>query len=135
MPAIFLVATVVMTIVALSFLLKPLAGAERRALSVVLAIALPAFATGVYLSLGSPGVASAYPNATTAVVADNRPMAGSISSLVEGLAARLEENPEDSKGWLLLAKSYEQLNRPDDARYAYARAAALGETLKDAEKP
>ena len=125
MSAISWIATAVMTIVALSFLLKPLAGNEHRALSVDLAIALPVFAAGVYIWLGSPGIHSAYPHAAAindVAETGNQPAAESISSLVDGLAARLEENPEDSKGWLLLAKSYEHLNRLDDARYAYAMA-------------
>ena len=52
----------------------------------------------------------------------------SLSSLIGGLEARLEENPNDGRGWLLLAKSYEHLGRYDDAREAFAHAAALGAT-------
>ncbi len=52
----------------------------------------------------------------------------SVSSLIGGLEARLEENPNDGRGWLLLAKSYEHLGRYDDAREAFAHAAALGAT-------
>ena len=57
--------------------------------------------------------------------------AAPVSSLVDGLVARLQENPEDAGGWLLLAKSYRFLERPADAGPAYRRAAALGRT--DAE--
>lgn len=133
MPAIFLIAAILMTMLALSFVLKPLGGTGRRVTFVALAIALPIFAGGTYLALGSPAVASASPLASTVEAGGNAaapgtpPAAGSIPSLVDGLAARLEKNPEDGKGWLLLAKSYEHLNRLDDARDAYARAAALGE--------
>jgi cytochrome c-type biogenesis protein CcmH len=52
----------------------------------------------------------------------------SVASMVSGLEARLEREPGDGKGWLLLAKSYKHLDRPDDAREAYNRAAALGES-------
>ena len=52
--------------------------------------------------------------------------AGSVSTLITGLQARLAENPDDAKGWLLLAKSYEYLGDPAEARDAYARAVALG---------
>ncbi len=52
----------------------------------------------------------------------------SVSSLIGGLEQRLAENPYDGRGWLLLAKSYEHLARYDDARTAFARAAALGVT-------
>jgi predicted Zn-dependent protease len=49
-----------------------------------------------------------------------------VESLVDGLSARLHENPDDAGGWLLLAKSYRFLERRSDARLAYERAAALG---------
>ena len=52
----------------------------------------------------------------------------SVASLVDGLANRLHENPDDAGGWLLLAKSYQHLDRADDARLAYRRAKALGKT-------
>lgn len=50
----------------------------------------------------------------------------SVASMVAGLEQRLAKEPDDGKGWLLLAKSYQFLNRPDDARKAYAKADALG---------
>lgn len=51
----------------------------------------------------------------------------SVSSLVAGLEARLEQEPDDAKGWLLLAKSYWHLGRAEDARDAYGKASALGQ--------
>ena len=42
--------------------------------------------------------------------------------MVEGLAARLEENPDDIQGWIMLARSYRVLNRPEKARDALRRA-------------
>lgn len=59
-----------------------------------------------------------------------RPVPGgkveSVASLVIGLEERLEQNPDDGKGWLLLAKSYHHLGRLDEARDAYRRADTLG---------
>ena len=52
---------------------------------------------------------------------------GSVASLVDGLAERLKQNPDDSKSWLLLARSYRHLNRIPEARDAYNNAAAFGE--------
>ena len=51
---------------------------------------------------------------------------GSVESMVGGLEQRLQQQPADGKGWLLLAKSYRHLGRMDDARNAYAKAEALG---------
>ena len=50
----------------------------------------------------------------------------SVGNLLKGLEQRLEREPEDAGGWLLLAKSYRHLDRIDDARVAYAKAVALG---------
>jgi len=58
----------------------------------------------------------------------------SVASLVDGLSKRLHENPEDAGGWLLLAKSYQHLDRPDDARLSYRRAKALGKNDDDLER-
>ncbi|MBB4286303.1 c-type cytochrome biogenesis protein CcmI [Roseospira goensis] len=46
-----------------------------------------------------------------------------IEGMVEGLAARLEENPEDVDGWMRLAQSYGVLGRWDEAIGAAERAA------------
>ena len=45
-----------------------------------------------------------------------------IRGMVEGLAARLEENPDDAEGWLRLARSYDVLGEPEKARAALRRA-------------
>lgn len=49
----------------------------------------------------------------------------SVESMVVGLEARLQDQPDDGKGWLLLAKSYRHMGRMDDAREAYKKAEAL----------
>ena len=49
-----------------------------------------------------------------------------VESMLSGLEQRLQEQPDDGKGWLLLAKSYRHLGRMDDARDAYKKAEALG---------
>jgi cytochrome c-type biogenesis protein CcmH len=48
-----------------------------------------------------------------------------IEQRVAGLAARLKENPNDAKGWAMLARSYQSFNRYKEASDAYARAAEL----------
>lgn len=52
--------------------------------------------------------------------------AGSVSSLVSGLESRLAKNPDDAKGWLLLARSHDHLGNSNAAWSAYARAKELG---------
>ena len=45
--------------------------------------------------------------------------------MVERLAQRLEENPDDFEGWLRLGRAYQVLARHDEAAEAYARAVSL----------
>ena len=52
--------------------------------------------------------------------------AAPVGSLVTGLEHRLAENPDDGKGWLLLAKSYDHLGDRDRAASAYEKAVELG---------
>ena len=54
--------------------------------------------------------------------------AASVSTLVGGLEARLEASPEDAKGWMLLARSYDHLGEHDKAWNAYTHARDLGTT-------
>lgn len=47
-----------------------------------------------------------------------------IETMVAGLAARLEENPDDIDGWSRLGRSYMVLERPREAAKAYAKVVA-----------
>lgn len=48
-----------------------------------------------------------------------------IEGMVEGLAARLQDDPADLEGWVMLARSYAVLARYEDAVHAYTRASEL----------
>ena len=81
---------------------------------------------------------SAYGDQSSALWPDeannaNKNSAAPVSALVQGLADRLHKAPDDPGGWMLLAKSYRHLDRPADARKAYLKAAALGESDPDLE--
>ncbi len=49
-----------------------------------------------------------------------------IRSMVEGLAARLEQNPQDRAGWLRLANAWKVLGDNPRAAAAYRQADTLG---------
>ena len=54
--------------------------------------------------------------------------AAMIEGMVEGLAARLAEEPSDAAGWQRLARAYDVLGRPEDAtRAMISRADAMPE--------
>lgn len=48
-----------------------------------------------------------------------------IRGMVEGLAARLESQPDDLDGWQRLARAWQALDEPEKALAAHARAASL----------
>jgi len=51
-----------------------------------------------------------------------------VDELLVGLKQRLENNPDDVDGWVLLSKSYFHLNRWKEADEAFEKAKALGYT-------
>lgn len=48
-----------------------------------------------------------------------------IRGMVAGLAARLEEQPDDAEGWRMLGRSYEVLGETENSAEAFGRAADL----------
>ena len=52
--------------------------------------------------------------------------ADSIDEMVARLAERLQQQPDDLKGWVMLARSYTIMKRYSDAEAAYANALRLG---------
>ena len=106
---------------------RPIGRAVTWSLAVALGIAVPLAAIGLYLQLGNPGVPSMpfaerpVPEAPAVDVA-----AREMEALTAGLAARLAEDPGNRDGWLLLARSYAQIDQFDAAAEAYRRAIALG---------
>jgi len=51
-----------------------------------------------------------------------------VEELLVGLRQRLEKQPNDVDGWILLSKSYCHLNRWKEAREVFEKAKALGYT-------
>lgn len=54
-----------------------------------------------------------------------------IRSMVDGLAARLEDDPDNIEGWLRLAQSRQILGEPDAAKEAYRRALEIAPERPD----
>jgi cytochrome c-type biogenesis protein CcmH len=87
-----------------------------RGAAMLVGVVVPACALAIYLFIGNPGVVDprAGPHAASAA---------QIEAVVERLAARLRENPEDADGWKMLGRSYVVLGRFAQAVDAYAKAA------------
>jgi cytochrome c-type biogenesis protein CcmH len=91
--------------------------ARSRPTAVFLLLALPLLAVAGYALLGNP--AALDPAKTTA---QPQMTAADIDAMVEKLAARMQDNPDDMNGWLMLARSYKMLGRYEEAVAAYAKA-------------
>ena len=89
-----------------------------------LGIGLPVAVAGLYLLLGSP--ATLDPNGP-----QNRPTAQDIDRMVEGLERKLQKEPDNLQGWVMLGRSYKMLGRRQEAEQAFERAMPLIE--KDAQ--
>ena len=74
-------------------------------------------------SAAAPGPSAEDVAAATEMSAEDRSQM--IGTMVERLAERLKENPNDLPGWLRLGRSYSVLGRHSDARDAYSEAAKL----------
>ena len=90
--------------------------------ALILVAAIPAMALALYATYGSPGalVASA-PAAAHAGMTQEQ-----VVAMVDKLAARMKEHPEDPAGWKLLGRADAALGRYPEAVAAYREAAARG---------
>ena len=84
------------------------------------AVAVPLLAAVLYLQLGTPGLRD-QPLAARQPPADQPDIAGMVARLEE----RLQREPDDLRGWLMLGRSRTVMGRPDAAVLAYRRALAL----------
>ncbi len=104
----------------------------------VLAAFLPIFAAGLYLALGSTRAISMDPMAQMSqapidgAAPGNEPAGpgtnipdAKIVEMVDTLAKKMEQNPSDPKGWMLLARSQAALGRLPEALKAYEKAVSL----------
>ena len=93
----------------------------RRGSALLLAVLLPVAAFALYLQVGDPKAAAQLaqeqPGAHGDGVGDTQ-----VQPMVDGLARRLEEQPQNLPGWVMLARSYETLELFDAAAQAYRRA-------------
>ncbi len=103
-------------------------GSTHPLTAVLLAVAVPAAALGLYLTLGTPQALSPSIEGTQILAGENTGNAQqlpSVESMLASLQSRLETNPEDAKGWRLLGRTYAHLERLEEASKAYAQALVL----------
>lgn len=97
--------------------------APARKTAIALIVFLPMLAL---LGYGLLGNLRAIDPANT--VAQKPMSAPDVEKMVARLAARLEANPDDEQGWVMLGRSYKMLGRYEEAVKAYTRGEKLIDT-------
>jgi cytochrome c-type biogenesis protein CcmH len=93
---------------------------RKRMVALVALVLIPLLSGSLYLSLGSPSlpgqplVARATPQGSSSIV-----------QLVAKVEAHLESNPQDGRGWEVIAPVYLQMGRYDEAVRAWRNALAF----------
>jgi len=84
----------------------------------VVTILLPITAIFIYLALGTPG-----PDKQPSIhsTSENSEAVLSVEEMVAGLASRLQKEPDDQQGWIMLARSYMVLGKYNEAVSAFER--------------
>lgn len=92
--------------------------------SVGVAIALPVLAVALYFWVGTPAGLNPQ-NQVADATQDHQTTPAQIEAMMTQLEQRLQAEPNNVEGWVMLARSYAALRRFVDSSAAYARAAAL----------
>jgi cytochrome c-type biogenesis protein CcmH len=96
---------------------------STRTLTLSFLTLMAAGSVALFMVLGTPGLLS-MPLAERLATSGQKD--NDLAVLVERLVMRMEANPYDSRGWLLLGLSYGRLQRFTDSAEAYRRAIASG---------
>jgi cytochrome c-type biogenesis protein CcmH len=95
--------------------------ARRRAVALIALAGVPIVAVGLYLLIGSPELSGAPLSSRLAAALENQ----DIALLLRRVEAHLAEQPDDGRGWEILAPVYLRTGRTEDAVKARANALRL----------
>lgn len=98
----------------------PTLRAPKRTM-IAVGVTVPLVAIALYGLLGNV-------DALTGSGAEPKVTQADVERMVAGLAAKLEQEPTNYKGWVMLARSYKVMGRTADAEKAFDRAAPLVDT-------
>lgn len=96
------------------------ANTTGRTAAFAVLLALPIAAGALYALLGEPRALDAQLTQPAARADEQQ-----VAALIDKLAARLKEHPDDVEGWVTLARSYKTVGRFTEAAAAYARGGRL----------
>ncbi len=101
--------------------LSGVAGRRVRLAAVATLIFVPAAALGLYARIGNPG----WPDLPLSARMNEPPARTDVAAAVAKIEAHLAQNPDDGRGYEVIAPVYMRLRRYDDAVKAYANAIRL----------
>ena len=90
--------------------IKPAAPRGRWAATVI-GVTLPAMACGLYFLLGTPDAVDLKNNAAAHIGGSSPEQVASVEAMAEKLRDRLQSQPDDVDGWLMLARTYQVMGR------------------------
>lgn len=97
----------------------------QRLLAGALTLLVPLVAAGLYYHAGSPAALAVTGGGPPPGAARHEITAADVSTLIQGLAERLQAEPANADGWYMLARSYTAIGRYQDAVQAYQRLLVL----------
>lgn len=100
-------------------------GLSRVVPALVLAALFPIAAVLIYTQVGAPGALDPAARSAAAPPAAQQFTKEQVDEMLAQLAARLEAEPDNLEGWVLLGRSYSALGRFPEATSALRRAVAL----------
>jgi cytochrome c-type biogenesis protein CcmH len=102
----------------------PMRDGSPRATLLLLLVAVPVLALGLYGLIGNPAALS-----PQSAAAQGEPSPQEVEAMVAKLAERMEKQPPgnvaDTEGWVMLGRSYAVMQRYPEASRAFARALQL----------
>lgn len=101
--------------------------AANRNTAYAIGFGLPLAAVILYFQIGNPDGLTATPRVESAppAAATGQRSQEQIEASVAALAKRLQSNPNDVQGWIMLGRSYTSMERFGEAAGAYAKATEL----------
>ena len=101
---------------------------SSRPVAFALAIIVPTVSGLLYWQLGNPLAMTQVPAASPFAQGgseDGPPSADALEGLIERLKEKMEQNPNDGRGWVLLAHSYVGMGRHSEAAPIFEKAVKL----------
>ena len=106
----------------------------RIIVTILLIVAVPVVATPIYLLTGSPDTpGQPFASRTDIRVTDDPTMPEGFEDGIARLVARLQEEPDDLEGWIMLGRALMIVRRHDAAANAFRRATTLSPSNSQAQ--